>query len=101
MVAIGRSSELEKCLQELQHEVPGGIKLGWMEVEFKERLNLLHQTAQAVFVKQMDLQKQAALHAKIHEHGGGMGGTEISREISAMEISMEFPKFPRAKIHFP
>ena len=30
-----------------------------------------------------------------------MGGTEISREISAMEISMEFPKFPRAKIHFP
>ena len=27
-----RMSELEKCLQELQHEVPGGIRLDWMEV---------------------------------------------------------------------
>ena len=73
-------SELEKCLQELQHEVPGGIRLDWMEVEFKERLNLLHQTAHAVFVQQMDLQKQAAMHAKIHEHGGGCPGPQDTGE---------------------
>ena len=68
-----RMSELEKCLHELQHEVPGGIELDWMEVEFKERMNLLRQTAQAVVVQKLDLQRHAALHwhARTHQHGGG------------------------------
>ena len=69
-----RMSELEKCLQELQHEVPGGIRLDWMEVQFKERMELLSQTAQAVVAKKLDLQRHAAMQARRHQHGSGGPG---------------------------
>ena len=65
-----------ECLQEVQHEVPGGIQLDWMGVEFKERMDLLRQTAQAVVAKKLDLQKHAAMHARKHQRGGGGPGPQ-------------------------